>query len=334
MIMKYRNLQVIVYLVLNFVTWVNYLYFPVYIFADEEADKTKVVAKKAIDEFIEEYYKTFSAKEMMISSTLPPFHELKTYKHLESFGIALIPVIIDYTQDGKLCLADFMLCMALSRLESNITRTFGAKDHDPWWGELLLTKWYGGQELAKERFYILYDKLAIARKNKSEEQHELIFTAMKSAGIFYLPFLIDEIRNGDDELLLVVRHIFNKELENKNKNEILQWWDKNQKHYLIPHQDKVRFRYQPPFNVIDPKVKYTMEERVNNLYSMWRRRFIVEGTVNIQIKSERRCIALGQLIGIENTPQFRFLVDLGKDALPYLFFEVAGREGAIYVAGN
>jgi hypothetical protein len=321
MIMKFRNLKIIIYFVFIFLALTNCLCFPVYTLANEKADKTNE-AKKAIDAFIADYQKNFPPQDWMVSSTFPPYQQLETYKKVESLGIAIVPVIIDYTQDGTLYNLDFMLGIALGHLESSITRTYGPYDHDPWWGEITLTKWYGGQELAKEHFYILYDKLTIARKNKSDKQRELIFTAIKSAGIFYLPFLIDQIRNGDEELLSVIRDIFNEELANKDKNEILAWWDENQKRYLVPHQNKERFRYQPPFTIIDPKVQYTIEERVDRLYSMWRRRFVVEATAPTQIKSERKCVELGQLIGVENTPQFRFLVDLGKEALPYLFLKL------------
>jgi hypothetical protein len=73
--------------------------------------------------------------------------------------------------------------------------------------------------------------------------------------------------------------------------------------------------------------KYPIEEKVAKLYPIWQIRNVISENIHPLYQKEYiRIIKLAKLIGYENTLQFRFLVDLGEEALPYLFLKLKEEE--------
>ena len=191
---------------------------------------------------------------------------------------------------------------------------------DPWFGEPAEYWWFGGEELCKSRFDLLYQLLIDARKESNKQRANLCFIALQTMGIYSLPFAIKALQNGDDDMCRLVQDIV-LELDQKNKDEILEWWQLNQKKYTLPKQDK---------QMIDKIIVYpdmTWEKKLDFIYAHWHKRHVLPKDIPTEYNLKYKCvIELAQLIGYENTPQFRFLVDLGEEALPHLFLKLKDEE--------
>jgi hypothetical protein len=278
----------------------------------------------------EDINREFPLEKWQFSSQSPPYWELRSYKQLELISPnVLMPIMVDksYSSDFLNFSSRNTLEWALASITCSVCKLDGWPHSDPWCGEPLLTRWYGGYEFSEEHFNLVYNLLLQLRKVKDEKKIEMINEALRSQGIFMLTFLMEKIIDGDDLLLPVVQKMFDKygnEIKGKSKEEILAWWQQNKIKYYLPPQDKKKFSYIPSQFINSPK-EHKMEEKINLLYHgnyNWEGRYIVQGTAPSQVQSSRKFIELGQLIGVENTPQFRFLVDLGKEALPYLFLKL------------
>jgi hypothetical protein len=257
------------------------------------------------------------------------FSKWETFKKLVAADqCVVVPLLLDaelqYVSNSEW---DFVHSHAIMLVVTDICKFNGLRHHNPWYAEPFDTTWYGGYEHAKERFELLYNILLKARINDNKQKIEMINDVFCCQGIFILTFLMEKITEGDDLLLPIVQKMFDEygdEIKGKSKDEILAWWQQNKIKYRLPPQDKKKFRDVAPL-LFYAKIEYTMEEKVNLLYhdrSGWEEIHIVQGTAPTARKESKKSIELAQLIGYENTPQFRFLVDLGKDALPYLFLKL------------
>jgi hypothetical protein len=278
----------------------------------------------------EDINKEFPINKWQFSSQTPPYYTLHSFKKIKLMSPnVLMPILVDksYSSDFLDYPNKSVLEQALASITASVFKLDGWPHFDAFCGEPLWTRWYGGYEFSKTRFEFLYDLLLKLRKSKDEQKIEMINDTLRTQGIFMLTFLMEKIIEGDDLLLPVVQKMFDKfgnEIKGKSKNEILAWWRKNKKKYQLPHQNKKKFLYMSS-QLIDNPTKFTMEEKVNLLYHgnyTWEGRHIIQGTATSQVETSQKFIEFGKLIGIENTPQFRFLVDLGKDALPYLFLKL------------
>jgi hypothetical protein len=255
---------------------------------------------------------------------MPNFSRLQSFQNLEKIGIELIPVLYQYSDANFNNIYEyktFISSCIVGSLYSEISRTKGSADNDPWCGEVLGYMWFGGEKLCRERFNILYVNLESSRKEKDSITKLRVLKAIRSMGIFALPFLIESIKKGDEDMIPIICNMFHKELANANKEKILEWFEKNQNKYTLPEQHLEKCRNRPPLSVINRNYSYLFLEKFELLYHEWNSRNIVQGEYSVR-ETSIESVALAKLIGIENTPQFHFLVDLGEEALPYLFLKL------------
>jgi hypothetical protein len=230
------------------------------------------------------------------------------------YGIRCVPYLLEESEKKQ---HGVIVFLALGNIYSSVTYIRRNEGVYPWSGAYYTLEWYGGKELAKERFDFLYNKL----KNATKEERSMILNAFASMGIYSLPFTMEKILADEDEFCDVFREtIYGTEKWSKEK--IIKWWKKRKDDFILPSQNKEKFQYKPTPLVLPDSVPFTIEEKVERLYPEWKKRHIIEGIYPFQIETSRKMIILTKLIGIENTPQFRFLVDLGEDALPYLFLKL------------
>ncbi|MDR1478882.1 MAG: hypothetical protein LBJ00_08065 [Planctomycetaceae bacterium] len=292
---------------------------------------------KELNKWTESLRKEFSAPKWLYSSNGYFYDKDEQFIKLAKIKAEeIVPLLLKEKRTANNIISERHFSMGIATLLNFVCKLDGWPDYDPWCGEPLRTTWYGGRELAKERFNLLYGLLLEARKNKDEEKIEMINEAYRSKGIFMLTFLMEKIIDGDEQLLPVVQKMFNQynnqygdEIKGKSKDEIIQWWNQNKTHYTVPPQNKEKYDNMPSLFFDLPK-DHPMDKKVDLLYYGtigWRGRNIVQGTDPTQVRSSRKSIALAKLIGYENTPQFTFLVDLGKEALPYLFLKLREEEG-------
>jgi hypothetical protein len=286
------------------------------------AQQTTEDFRKEINTFLQELNGKYPAKDWIFRSTIPPYWELDSHKRLLKHGPEIIPVLCEYINRNNYNLQQHGIAgvAGVALVYQTVTRCDDWPENDPWNGETFTSRWFGGCELAKERFDILYEKLIEARKNKDVEKASLIEKTLAGRGIYALTFLMEKYIEGDIAMLSIVRNMFKKEFENKNDTEILTWWKINQERYKLPQQDKQFFRYEPPYTVTGKK--YNLDEKINILYKAWRERHVLMGENPGPQNTSRKKIELAKLIGYENTPSFHFLVDLGEEALPYLFLKL------------
>jgi hypothetical protein len=81
------------------------------------------------------------------------------------------------------------------------------------------------------------------------------------------------------------------------------------------------FHNHPPLCVISLDRKYPFTEKFDLIYHEWSKRNVIQGKGSERV-TNAESIKLAKLIGYENTPQFHFLIDLGEEALPYLFLKL------------
>ena len=283
------------------------------------------VFRKEIDHFLQELDTVFPAKDWKFKSTIPPYWKLDSYKRLLTHGPEILPILCEYDDPDnfhKQSSRGMAGIFGLGTIYQTVTMCSDWPEHDPWCGETIATRWYGGQELAKERFDLLYVKLTSAKNENNLAQIEWIEQILADRGIYSLSFLMGKYNEGDTSMLAIVRKMFKKDFKGEDKG-FLEWWSVNQERYRLPPQDKMKFRYEPAYTTISPFREYSIKERVEILYTEeWQERhFLVDGN-----PGPRNCylkrIELAQLIGYENTPQFHFLVDLGEESLSYLFLKL------------
>ncbi|MDR2643678.1 MAG: hypothetical protein LBC74_12890, partial [Planctomycetaceae bacterium] len=257
-----------------------------------------------------------------------PFWQKESFKKLVSADpIVVTPILMEVKRNYYNVHNNIPINAALAEVLNSVCKIDGWPHFDPWCGEPLYISWYGGSERYKNRFILLYNLLVKARETKDEKKIEMINEALRSQGIFMLTFLMEKIIDGDNLLFPVVQKMFDRygnELKGKSKDEILVWWEKNKKRYQLPPQNKEKFNNVPVY-LFGLTNESTIEEKVDKFYHGtigWEGRHIIQGVALGQRERSRKFIELGKLIGIENTPQFRFLVDLGKEALPYLFLKL------------
>jgi hypothetical protein len=287
------------------------------------------IIEKQLDNLVDEIRSKFFSRENAFSSQTPPFWELDSYKQFKRVDHkVLIPKILEKIYGIPRNSLDFVtISWALSNIINDKSLLDGIPEYDPWCGEPLWIRWYGGYEFSQERFDFLYNLLLQKRKEKDESKMMMINEALRSQGIFMLSFLMEKIIEGDHELLPIVQKMFNKfgnELKGKSKEDILAWWKDNKEKYQLPPKDPEKYCYLPSF-MINTQKKYSMEEKIYLLYDDilgWKGRHLIQGTAPSQRETSRQSIELAKLIGYENTPQFHFLVDLGEEALPYLFLKL------------
>jgi hypothetical protein len=233
-------------------------------------------------------------------------------------GIRCIPYLLEENEKKR---RSGLVFLALGEIYLSVTYINQSESYYPWSGAYYTLEWYGGKELAKERFDLLYNKL----KDADKKEQSMIFKAIASMGIYSLPFTMEKIIANEDEFCDVFRATIDG-TEEWDKNKIIDWWKKRKDDFILPPQNKEKFKYKPTPLVLPDSVSFTMEEKVERLYTEWKRRHIIEGTHVSQIESSGKLIALTKLIGYENTPQFHFLIDLGDEALPYLFLKLKEEE--------
>jgi hypothetical protein len=277
------------------------------VFADEQFRKKVIELVKEVE--IKYPHTTFITID---------FSRLDSYDKLISSSPSVVPFIIEADSVLKKDQSNVRITLLFAYIA--ITKINYSSYENPWSCGHLSLEWYGGYELAQERFNLLQNKLKIVAK---QEEKKMILAAMKSMGYYVLPFLVNGIRNGNEDYKAVFEGMLLQGTILKDKKTILDWWENNEIEYTPPRQNKEKFRYIPASSILDPCYHYTMQEKINKLYSLWYKLHII--TKNIDLKQqdkERQIIALSKLIGYENTLQFRFLVDLGEEALPYLFLKL------------
>jgi hypothetical protein len=282
---------------------------------------------KQFDNHVEEIYQKFSQQEWINNSTMPRVWSLDSYQKIRQKGILLIPILIEHHEslvDMRDDYQRFLKNLTISSLYYDITKVKASPENSPWSGEPIGVYWYGGIELSKERFNLLYEKLVTARKNCDKNIITLCHQSIRSMGIYSLQFLINKIEAGDEHLLIIVQDMFNDTLSTKNQKEIIDWWKKNQKQYRLPLQNKEKLSLSYS-RIFEGK---PILEKVEKLYDLWQSRYLFSKNISSSIQQERQqlSVKLTQLIGYENIPQFKFLADLGEEALPYLFLKLKEEE--------
>jgi hypothetical protein len=242
-------------------------------------------------------------------------YELESFPLLVQSGPGIIPVILD--SDAKIPLEDKNIHYGLHVAYKVLSRVDFSPEKNPWTDGNIIMEWYGGYELAEERFLLLQERLKTSIK---VENKKMISDAMVTMGIYIFPFLMKDIQKGNEEYRSIFEKIISRGKKWNNIDTILAWWEKNKNEYTPHPQNKKMFHYFPASPILDPTKKYNITDKIEKLYSLWVKRHLVSDNVHqLQQEKERQVIALSQLIGYENTLQFRFLVDLGEEALPYLF---------------
>ncbi|MDR2115981.1 MAG: hypothetical protein LBP87_06340 [Planctomycetaceae bacterium] len=244
--------------------------------------------------------------------------KINGYIPLLKCGPSVIPFILEV--ESKVPAGKRKLRYGLHSVYASLSKMDFNNEKNPWVDGNLSMEWYGGYELAKERFDFLQNKL---KTSKSDEDINLILDAMASMGIYALPFLMKGLREENDSYKKVFENMMTQGQVWKDKKSILDWWDKNKEGYLIPLQNKNKYQITPAIYIFDLNTKYSIEEKVTKLYPIWQIRNVINENIHFLYQDEYiRIIKLAKLIGYENTLQFRFLVDLGEEALPYLFLKL------------
>jgi hypothetical protein len=244
--------------------------------------------------------------------------KINGYMPLLKCGPSVIPFILEV--ESKVPAGKRKLRYGLHSVYVSLSKIDFNNEKNPWVDGNLLMEWYGGYELAKERFDLLQNKLKIS---KNDEDINLILDAMASMGIYALPFLMQGLREENDSYKQVFENMMTQGQVWKDKKSILDWWDKNKEDYLIPLQNKNKYQITPAIYIFDLNKKYSIEEKVAKLYPIWQIRNVINENIHPLHQGEYiRIIKLAKLIGYENTLQFRFLVDLGEEALPHLFLKL------------
>ncbi|NLH16903.1 MAG: HEAT repeat domain-containing protein [Phycisphaerae bacterium] len=75
-------------------------------------------------------------------------------------------------------------------------------------------------------------------QNVTPSDHETIQKRFGSVGIAALPFLVEKIRSGDQDMIHIARSLVRGDIDQYPSQEIfLEWWEKNQQRWLIPYPD-------------------------------------------------------------------------------------------------
>ena len=262
-------------------------------------------------------------------SALPPVWDLDSLKQLERSGIRLVPVLLDYSHSlaGTDTPEGYGLSstnVTISVLYCGVTKTKGSPENDPWCGDSWGTYWYGGYELCQERFSLLYDKLQKAKELRTPRTVKLCLVGIRSMGVYALPFLMEKI-DLEEEFMTIIQEMMYPNLQNKSVQEIKKWWEDNKLHYQLPPQNEEKL------SECFAKILGVggIAEKIERFYPNWKDRHIMDysrSSSSSQLDGMQQYIDLGKLIGIENTPQFHFLVALGEEALSYLFLKLKEEE--------
>jgi hypothetical protein len=284
--------------------------------------------EKCVKLMLHEIIVTYPPKEWEFHGKIAPYSTLQSFKDLKEKGLNIVPAIIsEYKNPSNDFSSNICVGLALGDIYASVTKTNSAPEVYPWSGEDPAEQWYGGLELAEERCELLYK---IYRKTQDTIIKQIILDAYTAMGAFAIPYVIEKINSGDnDAFCSILQNMFSNELKGKKRQEILAWWEINKEKYCIPSVAEPGHVNTPPYKYLISTKAWTIQENVDKIYRDWSNRHYIgdlKGMAKSQQIRMKRSIELAKLIGYENTPQFHFLVDLGAEALPYLFLKLKEEE--------
>jgi len=203
-------------------------------------DKARALTPDGVRDF-ERHYAAWKEDANRVGGSSKLNDYLTTnYWLIVEMGPKILPLINEKIETDR----DFPFPLGLAW--ATITRLSGIPSTHPWVGDASWGK--GGQELGNIRSKSIIAKIKDARKIGDKESEQKHWRTLSSLGLFSLPTLFGELKEGDEAALMPIKRILFKEIkaetikEDASASDLLNWWAKNKDEYKLPPGEEDFFK--------------------------------------------------------------------------------------------
>ncbi|MBN1803649.1 MAG: hypothetical protein JW837_00220 [Sedimentisphaerales bacterium] len=184
----------------------------------------------ALQKTFETEYKAWKKHCESVSFSSKTSDRLKSqhFRNMVALGPKILPFIEEKSLEDKNFQWTGWLGLYITKINPDPTI-------NPWAKESMFNWWKGGRKQTRERFEFLYQKWKNDKLKGDSVETDKTKNSIRALGIATLPFLIEKIKQGDNELIEVVSKLTDGKVKrNATIRQSLDWWGRDKEDWLIP----------------------------------------------------------------------------------------------------
>jgi len=151
------------------------------------------------------------------------------YRNIIKMGPRVLPLVVD-----KCLHDDDEFAPPIGHAWVELTKVWPVPGVNPWAETRLQTWLEGGEELATERFGMLYRSLEEKESSGLSEEANKLRKSIRSLGLLALPAMMTRLEDGDEQVQPMIKNLVGEEMGSAtDRDAILLWWEENKNVYSV-----------------------------------------------------------------------------------------------------